>query len=117
MTKTTYQTNKAGFILWDGRIMSIHNFYVELKGSQMEGPNSLYCHTVGWANLHGYGEKWGSLDDREIDDLILSVGARFVKYPSRTDEAFARELKADAKKSEMISKMIIADCKRREVNA
>jgi len=49
----------------------------------MEGPNSLYCHTVGWANLHGYGEKWGSLDDREIDDLLLSTGARWVSYPSR----------------------------------
>ena len=64
--------------------------------------------------------KWSVLKKlifQEIDDLILSVGARFVKYPSRTDEAFARELKADAKKSEMISKMIIADCKRREVNA
>ena len=85
MTNTTYQTNKAGFILWDGRIMSIHNFYVELLGSRMEGPNSLYCHTVGWANLHGYGEKCGSLDDREIDDLILSVDARFINYPSRRD--------------------------------
>ena len=54
-------------------------------GSRMEGPNSLYCHTVGWANLHGYGEKWGSLNDREIDDLILSVDARFINYPSRRD--------------------------------
>ena len=72
MSDITYTTNKAGFVLWDGRIMSIHNFYVELVGGdRMAGPNSLYCHTVGWANLHGYGEKWGSLDDREIDDLIL----------------------------------------------
>ena len=47
--------------------------------------NSLYCHTVGWANLHGYGEKWGSLDDREIDDLLTSVDARFINYPSRRD--------------------------------
>ena len=86
MTTQTYKTNKAGFILWDGRIMSIPNFYVELGGGdRMAGPNSLYCHTVGWANLHGYGEKWGSLDDREIDDLILSVDARFINYPSRSD--------------------------------
>jgi hypothetical protein len=81
--KTTYTTNKAGFVVFDGRIMSIHNFYVELMGSRMEGPNSLYCHTVGWANLHGYGEKHGSLDDQEITDLINSVGARWVSYPSR----------------------------------
>ena len=83
MTTQTYKTNKAGFIVFDGRIMSIHNFYIEMMGSQMEGTNSLYCHTVGWANLHGYGEKWGSLDDREIDDLLLSTGARWVSYPSR----------------------------------
>tara|TARA_R110001583_G_scaffold67415_2_gene192729 strand:- start:768 stop:1022 length:255 start_codon:yes stop_codon:yes gene_type:complete len=81
--KTTYTTNKAGFVVFDGRIMSIHNFYVELMGSRMEGPNSLYCHTVGWANLHGYGEKHGSLDDQEITDIINSVGARWVSYPSR----------------------------------
>ncbi len=83
MTNQEYKTNKAGFVVFDGRIMSIHNFYVELLGSQMEGPNSLYCHTVGRANLHGYGEKWGSLDDREIDNLLLSTGARWVSYPSR----------------------------------
>ena len=83
MTTQEYKTNKAGFVVFYGRIMSIHNFYVELLGSQMEGPNSLYCHTVGWANLHGYGEKWGSLDDREIDNLLLSTGARWVSYPSR----------------------------------
>jgi len=83
MTTQEYKTNKAGFVVFDGRIMSIHNFYVELCGHLMEGPNSLYCHTVGWANLHGYGEKWGSLDDREIDDLLLSTGARWVSYPSR----------------------------------
>ena len=81
--KTTYTTNKAGFVVFDGRIISIHNFYVELMGSRMEGPNSLYCHTVGWANLHGYGEKHGSLDDQEITDIINSVGARWVSYPSR----------------------------------
>tara|TARA_R110000796_G_scaffold113046_1_gene224763 strand:+ start:156 stop:527 length:372 start_codon:yes stop_codon:yes gene_type:complete len=79
---TSYQTNKTGFVDWNGRLMSIHNFYVELKGSLMEGTNSLYCHTVGWANLHGFGTKNGSLDDKEIWDLLLSVGARFVKYPS-----------------------------------
>ena len=82
MTNQEYQTNKTGFILWDGRIMSIHNFYVELAGSLMEGTNSLYCHTVGWANLHSFGTKHGSLDDKEIWDLIISVGARFIKYPS-----------------------------------
>ena len=84
MTTQEYKTNKAGFVVFDGRIMSIHNFYVELCGSLMEGTNSLYCHTVGWANLHGYGEKWGSHDDREIDDLLLSTGARWVSYPSRS---------------------------------
>ena len=83
MTNQEYKTNKAGFVLWDGRIMSIHNFYIETCGSLMEGPNSLYCHTVGWANLHGYGEKWGSLDDKEIDDLLLTCDARFINYPSR----------------------------------
>jgi len=82
MTKQTYQTNKIGFVDWDGRLMSIHNFYVELQGALMEGTNSLYCHTVGWANLHGFGTKNGSLNDQEIWDLLLSVGARFVKYPS-----------------------------------
>jgi len=82
MTKTTYQTNKVGFILWDEKIMSIHNFYVELCGSLMEGTNSLYCHTLGWANLHSFGTKHGSLDDSEIWDLINSVGAEFVRYPS-----------------------------------
>jgi hypothetical protein len=82
MTKQTYQTNKIGFVDWDGRLMSIHNFYVELQGALMEGTNSLYCHTVGWANLHSFGTKHGSLDDKEIWDLLISVGARFVKYPS-----------------------------------
>ena len=82
MIKQHYQTNKIGFADRDGRQMSIHNFYVELMGSQMEGTNSLYCHTVGWANLHGFGTKHGSLDDKEIWDLLISVDARFVKYPS-----------------------------------
>jgi len=81
--KQEYRTNKAGFVVFDGRIMSIHNFYVELCGSLMEGTNSLYCHTVGWANLHGYGEKWRSLDDQEVTDVINSAGARWVSYPSR----------------------------------
>ena len=82
MTKTTYQTNKTGFIVFDGRIMSIHNFYIEMMGSQMEGTNSLYCHTVGWANLHSFGTKHGSLDDGEVWNIINSTGARFVLYPS-----------------------------------
>ena len=82
MIKQQYQTNKTGFILWDNRIMSIHNFYIELCGSLMEGTNSLYCHTVGWANLHSFGTKHGSLDDKEIWNLIISVGAKFIKYPS-----------------------------------
>tara|TARA_R100000152_G_C6615343_1_gene67838 strand:+ start:63 stop:434 length:372 start_codon:yes stop_codon:yes gene_type:complete len=82
MTKTTYQTNKTGFIVFDGRIMSIHNFYIEMMGSQMEGPNSLYCHTLGWANLHSFGTKHGSLDDGEVWNIINSTGARFVLYPS-----------------------------------
>ena len=84
-TDTTYQTNKTGFILWDGRIMSIHNFYVEMCGAKMEGTNSLYCHTVGWANLHSFGTKHGSLDDDEIWNLIASVDAKFIKYPSAKD--------------------------------
>ena len=78
-----YQTNKVGFVDWDGRFMSVHYFYVELLGSRMEGPNSLYCHTVGWANLHSFGTKHGSLDDGEVWDLINSVGARFVAYPNK----------------------------------
>ena len=82
-TNQEYQTNKIGFIDFDGRLMSIHNFYVELMGSRMEGTNSLYCHTVGWANLHGFGTKHGSLDDGEIWDLINSVDARFIAYPNK----------------------------------
>tara|TARA_R100000458_G_C8253775_1_gene230211 strand:+ start:867 stop:1154 length:288 start_codon:yes stop_codon:yes gene_type:complete len=82
MTNQTYTTNKAGFILWDGRIMSIHNFWVEVMGSQMEGPNSTYCHTIGWVNLHSFGTKHKSLDDDEVWNVINSVGARFVRYPS-----------------------------------
>ena len=82
-TNQVYQTNKVGFILWDERVMSIHNFYIELLGSRMEGTNSLYCHTVGWANLHSFGTKHGSLDDGEVWDLIDSVGARFVAYPKK----------------------------------
>ena len=81
MNTTTYQTNKTGFVDWNGRLMSIHNFYVELMGSRMEGTNSLYCHTVGWANLHSFGTKHGSLDDGEVWDLIDSVGARFILFP------------------------------------
>ncbi len=83
MTTQEYRTNKAGFVVFDGRIMSIHNFWIEVMGASMEGTNSLYCHTVGWANLHGYGEKWRSLDDQEVTDVINSVGARWVSYPSR----------------------------------
>ena len=85
MTNQEYKTNKIGFVDWDGRLMSIHNFYVELMGSQMEGTNSLYCHTVGWANLHSFGTKHGSLDDGEVWDLLDSVGARFVAYPNMKD--------------------------------
>jgi hypothetical protein len=48
----------------------------------MEGTNSLYCHTVGWANLHSFGTKHGSLDDGEVWDAINSVGAKFKLYPS-----------------------------------
>jgi hypothetical protein len=84
MSDITYTTNKTGFVDWNGRLMSIHNFYVELVGGdRMAGPNSLYCHTVGWANLHGFGTKHGSLDDGEVWDLIDSVGARFVAYPKK----------------------------------
>jgi hypothetical protein len=82
MTKTTYTTNKTGFIVFDGRIMSIHNFWVELMGATMEGTNSTYCHTIGWVNLHSFGTKHGSLNDGEVWDVINSTGARFVLYPS-----------------------------------
>ncbi len=82
MTNQTYQTNKIGFVDFDGRLMSIHNFYVEVMGSLMEGTNSLYCHTVGWANLHSFGTKHGSLDDREIWDALNACNARFIRYPS-----------------------------------
>ena len=82
MTTQTYQTNKTGFVDWEGRLMSIHNFYVEVLGSRMEGTNSLYCHTVGWANLHSFGTKHGSLDDGEVWDAINSVGAKFKLYQS-----------------------------------
>ncbi len=82
MTKQTYQTNKVGFILWDERIMSIHNFWVELMGSRMEGTNSTYCHTIGWVNLHSFGTKHQSLNDAEVWNVINSVDARFVRYPS-----------------------------------
>jgi len=85
MTNQEYKTNKTGFIVFDGRLMSIHNFWIEVKGSAMEGTNSLYCHTVGWANLHSFGTKHGSLDDGEIWDLIESVKARFVAYPNMKD--------------------------------
>ena len=82
MTNTTYTTNKTGFIVFDGRLMSIHNFWIEVMGSRMEGTNSLYCHTVGWANLHSFGTKHGSLNDSEVWNVINSVGARFQLYPS-----------------------------------
>jgi len=82
MTNQEYKTNKTGFIVFDGRLMSIHNFWIEVKGSAMEGPNSLYCHTVGWANLHSFGTKFGSLDDSVVWNVINSVGARFQLYPS-----------------------------------
>jgi len=83
MNKTTYTTNKTGFVDWDGRLMSIHNFWVELMGSRMEGPSSTYCHTIGWVNLHSFGTKHGSLNDAEVWDVINSVGARFVAYPNK----------------------------------
>ena len=76
-----YEFNKVGFILWNGLIMNIHNFYASLKGAQMEGTNSLYCFTAVFDNLHGYGTKNGGIDDNEVDNLIASVGARFIKYP------------------------------------
>jgi hypothetical protein len=90
MSITEYQTNKTGFILWDGRIMSVHNFYVELKGAIMEGTNSLYCHTVGWCNLHSFGTKHGSLDDSEVWDLIDSTNSRFILYPNVTGNKYNR---------------------------
>ena len=83
MNKTTYTTNKTGFVDWDGRLMSSHSFWVELMGSRMEWPNSTYCHTIGWVNLHSFGTKHGSLNDAEVWDVINSVGARFVAYPNK----------------------------------
>ncbi len=77
-----YEFNKVGFILWNGLIMDIHNFYASLMGANMEGTNSLYCMTAVFDNLHGYGTKHGGIDDRLVNDLITSVNARFIKYPS-----------------------------------
>ena len=90
MNKTTYTTNKTGFVDFDGRLMSIHNFYIEMLGSKMEGPNSLYCHTVGWANLHSFGTKHGSLNDSEVWDLIDSTNSRFILYPNVTPTKYNR---------------------------
>tara|TARA_R110002020_G_scaffold320887_1_gene536788 strand:+ start:285 stop:602 length:318 start_codon:yes stop_codon:yes gene_type:complete len=77
-----YEFNKVGFILWDGVVMSLHNFYATLMGASMEGTNSLYCFTAVFDNLHGYGTKNGGIDDALVNDLIASVGAKFIKYPS-----------------------------------
>ena len=77
-----YESNKTGFILWNGLIMNIHNFYASLMGANMEGTNSLYCFTAVFDNLHGYGTKHGGIDDNQVDNLIKSVDARFIKYPS-----------------------------------
>ena len=85
----TYQINRVGFIDFDGRQMSIHNFWVEVMGSRMEGTNSVYCHNVAWLNLHGFGTRHGGINDREVIDVINSVGARFVLYPSVLDNGFA----------------------------
>tara|TARA_R100001143_G_C3328707_1_gene118338 strand:+ start:623 stop:937 length:315 start_codon:yes stop_codon:yes gene_type:complete len=77
-----YESNKIGFILWNGLIMNIHNFYASLMGAQMEGTNSLYCFTAVFDNLHGFGTKNGGIDDALVNDLIVSTDARFIKYPS-----------------------------------
>jgi hypothetical protein len=77
-----YESNKIGFILWNGLIMNIHNFYASLMGARMEGTNSLYCFTAVFDNLHGYGTVKGGIDDDLVNDLITSVDARFIKYPS-----------------------------------
>ena len=88
----TYQINRVGFIEFDGRQMSIHNFWVEVMGSRMEGPNSVYCHTLAWANLRGFGTRHGCLNDAEMVNIINSVGARFVLFPSVLENGYAPAL-------------------------
>ena len=82
------QNNRIGFVDFDGRLMSLHNFYVEIMGSQMEGTNSVYCHTAVFENLHGFGTLHGGINDAEVINIINSVGARFVLYPSVLDNGF-----------------------------
>jgi len=84
-----YTENRVGFIDFDGRQMSIHSFYVEIMGSRMAGDNSVYCHTPVWSNLHGFGTRHGGINDAEVIDIINSVGARFVLYPSVLENGYA----------------------------
>ena len=88
----TYQVNRVGFIEFEGRQMTIHNFYVEIMGSRMEGTNSVYCHTPVWSNLRGFGTRQGGIDDAEVVDIINSVGARFVLYPSVLENGYSPSL-------------------------
>jgi len=81
--------NRIGFIDFDGRLMSIHNFYVEIMGSRMAGTNSVYCHTAVFDNLAGFGTVNGGISSDETADIINSVGARFVLFPTVLDNGFA----------------------------
>ena len=88
----TYQVNRVGFIEFEGRQMTIHNFYVEIMGSRMAGDNSVYCHTLAWANLRGFGTRHGCLNDAEMVNIINSVGARFVLFPSVLENGYSPAL-------------------------
>ena len=88
----TYQVNRVGFIEFEGRQMTIHNFYVEIMGSRMAGDNSVYCHTPVWSNLHSFGTRHGGINDAEVIDIINSVGARFVLFPSVLENGYSPAL-------------------------
>ena len=85
---TNITNNRIGFIDFDGRLMSIHSFYVEIMGARMSGDNSVYCHTAVFDNLHGFGTLHGGINDAEVIDIMNSVGARFVLYPSVLENGF-----------------------------
>ena len=65
------------------------------------------------------GEKLIQLYKSQLIKLPATVLTQIAKADdeigyAEVGKTFAKKLKADAKKSEMISKMIIADCKRRQ---
>ena len=90
---TNITNNRIGFIDFDGRQMSIHNFYVEMNGGRMEGPNSVYCHGMAvFQNLHGFGTRHGGICDDRTAQQIVDAGARFVLYPSVLENGYAPAL-------------------------